>query len=46
MADIGIDILTAGSGAKCSVGDWTTIHYVGSLKDGRVVTDTRAEGDG
>jgi len=46
MADIGIDILTKGSGDKCSAGDWTSIHYVGSLKDGRVVTDSRGEGDG
>jgi len=43
MSDIGIDILTKGAGEKCSSGDWTKIHYVGSLKDGRVVTDSRAE---
>ena len=34
-----------GDGAACSVGDWTTVHWVGRLKDGRVVTDSKMEGD-
>jgi len=43
VSRIGIDIRTPGSGADCKVGDWTTIHWTGTLKDGRVVSDSRAE---
>jgi len=46
MSRIGIDITTKGGKDLCKPGDWTTIQYVGSLKDGRVVTDTRAEAGG
>ena len=46
MSRIGIDITTKGGKDLCKTGDWTTIQYVGSLKDGRVVTDTRAETGG
>ena len=28
---------------KCQAGDWATIHWSGSLKDGRMITDSRAE---
>jgi hypothetical protein len=43
---IGIDIKRAGSGSNCRPGDWTTVHWVGTLKDGRVITDSRAEPGG
>ena len=44
MYNIGIDIIEPGKGDKCTEGDWTTVHWVGSLTgDGRVVTDSRSE---
>jgi len=43
VSRIGIDIRTPGTGADCKVGDWTTIHWTATLKDGRVVSDSRAE---
>lgn len=43
LSRIGIDVRTAGKGANCKVGDWTTIHWTATLKDGRVVSDSRAE---
>lgn len=43
MSRIGIDITKQGGDKHCNVGDWTTVHYVAKLKDGRVVSDTRAE---
>lgn len=46
LSRIGIDIREKGKGPKCRVGDWVTVHWVGSLKDGRVVTDSRAEPGG
>ena len=30
----------------CTPGEWATIHWVGSLVDGRVVTDSKQEHDG
>ena len=42
---IGINITKKGKGNKCATGDWTTATWIGSLKDGRVVTDTSNEGD-
>lgn len=41
LSRIGIDILKKGTGPQCKAGDWTTIHWRGELKDGRVVTDSR-----
>lgn len=46
MSLIGIDINTHGTGPKCSAGTWATIHWSGSLKDGRVITDSRTEPGG
>ena len=46
MSRIGIDITEKGSDKLCKKGDWVTVHWVGSLKDGRIVTDSKAEGDG
>jgi hypothetical protein len=43
---IGIDKTTVGSGPKCTTGDWAIVHWTGSLTDGRLVTDSRAEGLG
>jgi hypothetical protein len=46
LSRIGINITAPGKGDQCRVGDWTTIHWVGSLPDGRIVTDSRAEPGG
>jgi len=46
LSRIGIDVTTPGTGPKCMPGDWVTVHWVGSLKDGRIVTDSKAEGNG
>ena len=46
LSRIGIDVSTAGEGDNCKPGDWTSVHWVGSLPDGRVVTDSRAEPGG
>jgi len=44
---IKIDISEPGSGEKCALGNWATVHWVGNLMhDGRVYTDTRQEGRG
>lgn len=43
---IGIDVTSAGSGSKCKPGDWTTVHWAGYLKDGREITNSRAEPGG
>jgi hypothetical protein len=43
MSRIGINITKKGDDKHCRVGDWTTVHYVAKLKDGRIVSDTRAE---
>lgn len=46
MADIGISIMKKGKGEKCAAGDWTTVHWKASLKDGRVVSDSHSEPGG
>lgn len=46
VSRIGIDITKKGSDTLCKAGDWTTVHYVAKLKDGRIVSDTRAEPGG
>lgn len=46
VSRIGIDVRTAGTGPTCRPGDWTTVHWVGTLRDGRVITDSRAEPGG
>jgi len=43
LSRIGIDIREPGKGKDCKVGDWTTVHWTATLKDGRVVSDSRAE---
>jgi FKBP-type peptidyl-prolyl cis-trans isomerase len=44
-ADFGMDIIKKGDQTKptCSTGAWATVHWTGKLKNGRVVTDSRAE---
>jgi len=46
MSRIGIDFLEHGKGPACTLGDWTTVHWRGSLMDGRVFTDSHDEPDG
>lgn len=46
MSRIGIDITKLGGNTHCRAGDWTTVHYQARLKDGRLVSDTRAEPGG
>jgi len=46
MSRIGLDVLEHGTGPKCTLGDWATVHWKGSLMDGRVFTDSRDEPDG
>lgn len=46
LSRIGIDITKAGTKEQCRNGDWTTVHWIGTLPDGRVVTDSRAEPGG
>jgi len=38
-----MDIHDKGSGPKCISGTWTTVHWIGTLTDGRVVTNSREE---
>ena len=44
--DIGINFHEQGTGDQCAEGDWASVHWVGTLPDGRVVTDSRAEAGG
>ena len=46
LSRIGIDIKEKGTGPVCKNFDWVTVHWVGALKDGRIVTDSRAEPGG
>jgi FKBP-type peptidyl-prolyl cis-trans isomerase len=46
LARIGISFSEKGKGKHCKLGDWTTVHWVGYLKDGREVTNSRSEGLG
>ena len=47
LSRIGIDVTKTTKGAEaCRSGDWTTVHWIGTLPDGRVVTDSRAEPGG
>ena len=43
---IDIEPATHGNTEKCQAGDWATVHWSGSLKDGRMVTDSRSEPGG
>jgi len=46
LSRIGIDVTTKSTGQQCKPGMWTTVHWVASLPDGRVVSDSRAEPGG
>jgi hypothetical protein len=46
IAKIGIDIVNYGDGAVCKEGDWAEVHSKAYLKDGRLISDSRIEGDG
>jgi len=46
LSRIGISVSQHGSGPQCTRGDWATVHWKGSLTDGRVVTDSHSEGWG
>ena len=48
LSHIGIDINEAGAkdAKKCMPGNWATVHWTGSLMDGRVITDSRSEAGG
>lgn len=46
LSRIGIQVTEEGTGPKCKVGDWTTVHWTGYLKDGREITDSRSEPGG
>ena len=42
-SNIGIDITTKGTGPVCKIGSWATVHWTGTLIDGREVTNSREE---
>ena len=48
LSHIGIDVSDQGEkdAKKCMTGQWATVHWVGTLMDGRVITDSRAEPGG
>ena len=46
LSRIGIDITEQGTGPKCKPGDWVTVHWVGTLKDGREITNSHQEPGG
>lgn len=46
LSRIGISITEKGTGDKCATGDWATVHWAGYLKDGREITNSRAEPGG
>ena len=43
---IDIEPNTSGNTDKCAAGDWATIHWLGRLTDGRIVTDSKSEPGG
>eukprot|EP00356_Strombidium_inclinatum_P008823 CAMPEP_0170479236 /NCGR_PEP_ID=MMETSP0208-20121228/545_1 /TAXON_ID=197538 /ORGANISM="Strombidium inclinatum, Strain S3" /LENGTH=319 /DNA_ID=CAMNT_0010751595 /DNA_START=8 /DNA_END=967 /DNA_ORIENTATION=+ len=46
LSRIGISVTEAGKGPQCTKGDWATVHWKGTLTDGRIVTDSHSEGWG
>lgn len=47
FSTIGIDITERGKEKDtCKEGDWTTVHWTGSLKDGRLITSSKDEPGG
>lgn len=47
LSRIGISVTEKGTeDKKCAPGDWATVHWAGYLKDGREITNSRAEPGG
>ena len=47
MSLIKIDVTEGHKGAdRCVPGEWVTMHYKGTLIDGRVISNSREEHDG
>jgi FKBP-type peptidyl-prolyl cis-trans isomerase len=46
MADLQIEDMTAGGGQEAKAGDRVTVHYVGTLTDGKKFDSSRDRGQG